>query len=120
MDRRTNPSGSSTPTPGHEGAITCGYILPQPMGPMLTILAAVRGRSITMSALNRGPGHIAHDPHSTADSQPEAQNWEEREDWGTVAKGLSEEPPVHMFGSDTVGEDAHDIVHQGTSRGGCR
>ena len=82
--------------------------------------AAVRGRSITSNVLNRGLGHIAHDLHNTADSQPEAQNWGEREDRGTVAEGLTEEPPVHMFGSDTAGEYAHDTVHRGTSRGGYR
>ena len=96
VDRRPNPSGSSIPTPGHEGAITCGYILPQPIGPILTIPAAVHGRSVTMNALNRGP---AHDLHDATDSQPEAQNWGEREDRGTVV-GTDVHSPIARRGSE--------------------
>ena len=90
------------------------------MGLILKIPAAVRDRSIASNPLNMGLDHIARDLYYAADSQPEARNWEEREDLGTVPERTPEIPPVHTSWSDHVNEDAHDTVHRGKSRGGCR
>jgi len=114
--QRLDPSGTSTSTPGREDGITCGCILLQLMGPMFTILTALREQEVPSSAPNEQLSHDAPDLH--AETQLEVGNQGEREDHGTVAERPSE-APKRTSSDNHVGEDTSDTVKSGRSRGEC-
>ena len=83
---------------------------------MLIIPIVLHEREVPSNATNEELSHTAHDPHH-AKTQPEAQNQAEREGQGTGVNRPPEASPEHISGDDHVGEDAHEAVQSGRSRG---
>lgn len=118
VDKRPNPSGPSTPAPGHASDIARVCILLQLMGPVLMILTGVHEPDVTSNIPNKEPDRAAHDLRTCSQSEPQYRG--EREDQRAAAEGPSEVPPVYISGNDNIGGDAHDAIRQWTSQGGCQ
>ena len=88
MDRRLDPSGSSTPAPGFKDDVTRRCILLQLMNPMLMILTAIHGGNTSNVS-----------------------------DEGVATGGSPDTPSEHVPGDDHVGNDAHDAVQRARSEG---
>jgi len=81
------------------------------------IPTALHEGKVPSNAPNEQLIHNAPDLHP--ETQSEVQNQGEREDHGTVAERPSETPSEHVPGDNCAGQDAHDTVKSGRSRGEC-
>ena len=118
MDHRLDPFGPSTPTHGRAGGITRRRDLPQTMGQMLMILAAVHGLDTSPNVPEEDPGRAAHDLRP-AESPPEAPTQGVVEGDGVVTGDSPDTPPEEVSDVGHVGNDADDAVQPARSGGRC-